>query len=191
MALSHPLAWAHLATSIADWLPLLGRHSVQQEALVPHFFWQSSRAERHLGSFWQVAHWVGHFYSMHFWGSSKVANCWVEADDESTSSKFIISAALSHPLAWAHLATSIADWLPLLGRHSVQQEALVPHFFWQSSRAERHLGSFWQVAHWVGHFYSMHFWGSASVYLVISMANESKAIDNMRMGIFIVDFISI
>ena len=99
--------------------------------------------------------------------------------------------ALSHPLAWAHLATSIADWLPLLGRHSVQQEALVPHFFWQSSRAERHLGSFWQVAHWVGHFYSMHFWGSASVIVEISMANESKAIDNIRTGIFIVDFISI
>ena len=68
----HPLACAHLATSIAGWLPLLGRHNAQQEALVPHFFWQSWRAGTHLGSFWQAAHWLGHFCSMHCWGSSKV-----------------------------------------------------------------------------------------------------------------------
>ena len=53
---------------------------------------------------------------------------------------------------WAHLATSMAAWLPLLGRQNSQQDGLVPHFFWQSWRAGMHLGSFWQAAHSLGHF---------------------------------------
>ena len=153
----------------------LVRQSVQQFLVVLHFLSHSSSTFKHLRSLRHSSSTSSQYFIMQSWGSSN----------------FTISTALSHPLAWAHLATSIADWLPLLGRHKVQQEALVPHFFWQSSRAARHLGSFWQVAHWVGHFYSMHFWGSASVIVEISMANESKAIDNIRTGIFIVDFISI
>jgi hypothetical protein len=38
----------------------------------------------------------------------------------------------THPLALAHLAVSIAAWLPFPGRQKVQQEDLLPHFFSQS-----------------------------------------------------------
>ena len=37
LALTHPFACAHLAVSMAAWLPLEGRQRVQQEDLVPHF----------------------------------------------------------------------------------------------------------------------------------------------------------
>jgi len=150
------LAAAHLATSMAGWLPLPGRQNYQHDCLVPHFFSQSWRAGTHLGSFWQAAHWLGHFYWMHCWGSAKTNP--------------VYSLALSQLLAWAHLATSMAAWLPLLGRQTAQQEALVPHFLLQSSRAGMHLGSFWQAAHWAGHFSSIHFWGSATTKAVLFSA---------------------
>jgi hypothetical protein len=53
---------------------------------------------------------------------------------------------------WAHLATSMAAWLPFDGKQNSQQVSLVPHFFWQSWRAGTHFESFWQFAHSLGHF---------------------------------------
>jgi len=158
------LSRMHFQRAVAGALPFLARQVDQQVWLSLHSLSQSWRAERHPLSFWQFWAWVEQYCWMHYWGvkTIKAVSCWwCFAGDE------------RQPWAWAHLATLIAGWSPWLVRHRLQQEVLVPHFFWQSWRAGMHLESFWQAAHWLGHFSSMHFWGSATTRAVSTLFKQS------------------
>jgi len=137
----------HPQRLVALGLFFLARQLLKHDVSFWHCFSQSWRAGKHWESFLQA------------WSSS-LQCCWMHSLGDGMAKANLCSAALSQLLAWAHLATSMAAWLPLLGRQTAQHEALVPHFLLQSSRAGIHLGSFWQAAHWAGHFSSIHFWGS-------------------------------
>jgi len=117
--------WAHLATSIAAWLPFVGRHKLQHEDEVPHFFWQASRAGMHFESFWQAAHSLGHFFSTHCWGSAI-------ATAVSTSTLF------KQSLSIIHFQRLLAAGLPFLARQVDQQVWLSVHSLSQSWRAAKH-----------------------------------------------------
>ena len=121
------------------------RHYFQQSESLWHWWLQNSRVLMHLLSCSQSCSSVLQYFSMHSWGVFRIT---------------AILVSLRQSFAWAHFATSIAAWLPFEGRQRAQHEVLVPHFFIQSSRAGWHLGSFWQADHSLGHFYSMHCWGS-------------------------------
>jgi len=113
------LSWTHLKRSEAAWLPFLARQVDQQALLFWHSFEQSAKAGKHFPSFSQALSWSGQCSAMHSWGVRRA--------------KELISGTYPRQLFfWAHLATSMAAWLPFDGRQRVQQDTLVPHFFWQS-----------------------------------------------------------
>lgn len=156
-ALMQSLSIMHFQRALAAALPRLEMHVVQQAVLLRHSLSHCWRAIKQFLSFWQFCTWVEQCCWMHYWGVARAK-----------------AVEMTAPKQWflsAHLAVSIAAWLPFPGRQNVQQLLLVPHFFWQSCKAGMHLESFWQAAHSFGHFSSMHCWGSLSAIAVeISVA---------------------
>ena len=142
------LSTMHFHKSEAAASPFPAMQVVKQVWFCLHLISQSWRAGKHLWSARQAFNWLGHFSWIHCWGVAMASS--VEGSIE--------------PRQWlasAHLATSMAAWLPFPPKQKVQQFFPVPHFFWQSWRAGMHFGSFWQFAHWLGHFYSIHCCGSS------------------------------
>ena len=146
------LSWAHFIRFTASWFPFWAKHVWKQFRSSLHCLSHYWIAGKHFGSSLHACSWSGHFSYMHCFGSAGTTA--VE-----------IFPYFSFPKQWfaaAHFATLSAAWSPFWAKHIFQQLSFEPHFFSQSWRVGMHLESFWHAAHSLGHFSSMHCWGSTA-----------------------------